>query len=40
MRQVGNGCTDGKGKNHLLPPPRKVGDNDGEYPLSERAVPL
>lgn len=20
MRQVGNGCTDGKGKNHLLPP--------------------
>ena len=19
MRQVGNGCTDGKGKNHLLP---------------------
>lgn len=39
MRQVGNGCTDGKGKNHLLPP-RKVGDNDGEYPPSERAVPL
>lgn len=39
MRQVGNGCTDGKGKNHLLPH-GKGGDNDGEYPPSERAVPF